>query len=168
EHAAEANDLMLITSTIGSLRQLSELEYPKIVEGVSRMEAILREDPSDIHAHSDFATRDRSRRVVEEVARQSKTTEWVVVRLAVELAQQAPVCSREGCIAYYLLDEGLPKLEKRIARRVPGRLRRLRFLYRHSTPVYQGTVVAVTVGIAGGFVLAAHALGVVSPLLLLL
>ena len=168
EHAAEANDLMLITSTIGSLRQLSELEYPEIVEGVSRMEAILREDPSGIHAHSDFATRDRSRRVVEEVARQSKTSEWVVARLAVELAQQAPVRSREGCIAYYLLDEGLPKLEKRIARRVPWRLRRLRFLYGHATPVYLGSLGAVTVGIAGGFVLAAHALGVVSPLLLLL
>src|SRR5437899_5133893 len=105
---------MLITSTIGSLRQLSELEYPKIVEAVSAMEAILREDPSGIHAHSDFATRDRSRRIVEEVARQSKTSEWDVARLAVELAEQARFRSREGCVAYYLLDEGLPNLEKRI------------------------------------------------------
>ena len=51
------------------------------------MEAILREDPSGIHARSDFATRDRCRRIVEESARQSKTSEWNVARLAVELAQ---------------------------------------------------------------------------------
>ena len=67
EHAEEANDLMFIATAIGSLRQLSELQYPKIVEAVSRMEAILREDPSGIHARSDFATRDRCRRIVEEV-----------------------------------------------------------------------------------------------------
>jgi cyclic beta-1,2-glucan synthetase len=138
EHAAEANDLMLITSAIGSLRQLSELQYPKIVEAVSRIEAILSEDPPGIHAHSDFATRDRSRCVVEEVARQSKTSEWIVERLAVELAQQAPLGSREGCIAYYLLDDGLPILEKRIARRVSWRLRKRRFLYRHATTLYLG------------------------------
>src|SRR5881398_808128 len=63
---------------------------------------------------------------------------------------------------------GMPHVEKRIARRVPWRLRRLRFLYGHATPVYLGSLGSVTVGIAGGFVLAAHALGVVSPLLLLL
>ena len=56
---------MLIAGAIGSLRQLSELQYPKIVESVSRMEAILREDPAGIHARSDFATRDQCRRVVE-------------------------------------------------------------------------------------------------------
>ena len=88
EHAEEANDLMFISTAIGSLRQLSELQYPKIVEAVSRMEAILREDPSGIHARSDFATRDRCRRVVEESARQSKTSEWDVARLAVQLAQR--------------------------------------------------------------------------------
>ena len=36
EHAEEANDQMSIASAIGSLRQLSELQYPKIVESVSR------------------------------------------------------------------------------------------------------------------------------------
>jgi hypothetical protein len=63
EHAEEANDLMSIASTIGSLRQLSELQYPKIVELVSGIDAVFRDDPADIYAQSDFATRDRSRQV---------------------------------------------------------------------------------------------------------
>ena len=121
DHTEEANDLMFISTAIGSLRQLSELQYPEIVEAVSRMESILREDPSDTHARSDFATRDRCRRVVEECARQSKTPEWDVARLAVQLAQSSPKDTLAGCVAFYLLDEGLAELERHIRRRLPCR-----------------------------------------------
>src|SRR5690242_21941847 len=89
ERTEEPNYLSLISSAIGSLRQLSELQYPRIVESVSRMEAILRQDPSGIHARSDFATRDRCRRVVEATARQSKVSEWDVTQLAVDLAHRS-------------------------------------------------------------------------------
>jgi cyclic beta-1,2-glucan synthetase len=166
EHAEEANELMFISTAIGSLRQLSELQYPKIVETVSRMEAILAEDPSGIHARSDFATRDRCRRVVEACARQSKTSEWNVARMALELAQRAGPGRREGCVAFYLLDEGLAELEKRVGRRLRGRERRLRFLHRHPALVYLGGIAALTIAIVSGFVFEAQAIGVSSPLML--
>ncbi len=166
EHAEEANDLMFISTAIGSLRQLSELQYPKIVETVSRMEAILREDPSGIHARSDFGTRDRCRRVVEESARQSKSSEWSVARLAIELAQGRASNSREGCVAFYLLDEGLLELERRVGRRLSWRERRLRFLYRHPALLYLGGIAILTIGIVTVFLFAAHAMGVSSPLML--
>ena len=168
EHTEEVNDLMSIASAIGSLRQLSELQYPKIVEAVSRMEAILREDPSGIHARSDFATRDRCRRVVEESARQSKTPEWTVARLVVELAGRAPRRSYQQCVAYYLLDEGLSELERCVGRRVPWRKRRLRFLYRHPTVLYLGGAAALTTGIASAFLHAAYTVEAVPPAMLLL
>jgi cellobiose phosphorylase len=167
EYAEEANDLMLIAGAIGSLRQLSELQYPKIVETVSRMEAILRQDPAGIHARSDFATRDSCRRVVEAVARQSKFSEWDVARLAVDLAQPAPRGSREQCVAYYLLDEGLPQLEKRLRRRIPWRERCLRFLHRHPTLLYLGSLAALTAGLSGAFRFALHSAGVASQGMLL-
>ncbi len=167
EHAEEANDLILIASAIGSLRQLSELQYPKIVEAVSRMEAILRQDPAGIHARSDFATRDRCRRIVEAVARQSKLSEWDVARLAVDLAQHAPRGSREQCVAYYLLDEGLPELEERLRRRIPQRELWLRFLHRHRTLLYLGSLAALTAGLSGAFRVAAHSAGVASQGMLL-
>ena len=168
EHAEEANDLISIASAIGSLRQLSELQYPKIVEAVSRMEAILREDPAGIHARSDFATRDRCRRVVEESARQSKSSEWSVARLVVELAARARRGSHQQCVAYYLLDEGLSELERLVGCRVPWRQRRLRFLRRHPTLLYLGAVAALTTGIAGAFLFAAYHMGTGSPAMLLL
>ncbi|MFN0101070.1 MAG: GH36-type glycosyl hydrolase domain-containing protein [Bryobacteraceae bacterium] len=167
EHADEANDLMLIASAIGSLRQLSELNYSKIVEAVSRMEAILREDPAGIHARGDFATRDRCRRVVEAAARQSKFSEWDVARLAVDIALKAPPGGREQCVAYYLLDDGLATLEKHLRRRVPAREMWLRFLYRHRTLLYLGGLAAITAGLLAIFRLAAQSAGVVSEWMLL-
>ena len=168
EHAEEASDLMFIAAGIGSLRQLSELDYPRIVEAVSRMDAILREDPSGIHARSDFATRDRCRQIVEGAARQSRTSELDVARIAVQLAQGAAHDSREGCVAFYLLDEGLAELEQRVGRRLLWRERRLRFLYRHPTLLYLGALAALTTGIAGAFLFGAHAMGVSSSLMLVI
>ncbi len=159
EHAEEANDLMLIGDAIGSLRQLSELQFPKIVEAVSRMEALLREDPAGIHSRSDFATRDRCRRTVEAIARHSGSTELEVARQVVEVAGQAPAESLPGCIAYHLLDDGLPALERRLGRRVPWRERQLRFLYRHPTLLYLGGLALLTVATGGGFLFAAHLAG---------
>lgn len=163
EQADEANDLMLISGAIGSLRQLSELQYPKIVEAVSRMEAILREDPSGIHARSDFATRDRCRRVVESVARESKSSEWDVARLAVDLAARAAAGRRERCVAYYLLDDGLPETEKRLRRRLLWRERSLRLVLRYRTLLYLGSLAALTAGLSGSFLFAAYSAGVISP-----
>src|SRR5689334_2296691 len=168
EHAEEANDLMLISDAIGSLRQLSELQYPKIVEAVSRMEAILRSDSAGIHARSDFATRDRCRRVVEAVARQSKCSELDVARTVVALSEQGRPGSLEQCTAYYLLDRGLPELESRLGRRVPLRERRLRFIYRNPALLYLGGLATLTLAIVGAFLYAAYIAAVALPLLVLL
>jgi len=168
EHTGEANDLMWIASAIGSLRQLSELQYPRIVEAVSRMDAILRGDPSGIHARSDFATRDRCRQTVERIARQSGSPEWDVARLAVTLAESAAEGSRERCVAYYLLDEGLSGLEKLLRCRVTWRERGLRALRRRPTFFYLGSFAAITAGIMAAFLFAAGSAGVTSQIMLLI
>jgi cyclic beta-1,2-glucan synthetase len=167
EHVEEANDLMLIGDAIGSLRQLSELRYPKIVEAVSHMEAILRTDPAGIHPRSDFSTRDRCRRTVEAIARHSSTPELEVARQVVEVASQANANTLDGCIAYHLLDDGLPALERRLHCRVSWRERQLRFFYRHPTLLYLGGLSLLTAAIGGGFLFAASIAGA-SPLTLFL
>jgi cyclic beta-1,2-glucan synthetase len=172
EHTEEANDLMLISAAIGSLRQLSELQYPKILEAVSGMEAILRGDPSGIHPRSDFATRDRSRQIVEETARQSKTSELEVARLAVQMAKAGESGSSgalsEGCVAFYLLDRGLTILEKRVKRRLSWRGRRLRLLRRHPSLFYFGGITLFTTGAVTALLYTAHAMTIRSPALLAL
>jgi len=168
EQAEEANDLMLIAAAVGSLRQLSELQYPKLVETVSRMESILRQDPAGIHASSDFATRDRARRQVEASARHSKKSESEVAQLAIELAQTGAAGSRENCVSYYLLDEGLSQLEMRLGCRIPLRERWQRFLLRHPTFVYLAGLATITVALSASFGYAAYSAGLESRFLLLL
>ncbi|HEX4999015.1 MAG TPA: glucoamylase family protein [Terriglobia bacterium] len=168
EHTEEANDLLFISTSIGSLRQLSELEYPKIVETVSLMESVLRGDPSGIHSRSDFATRDRCRQIIEEVARQSKTGELAVATMVVRLAGANDPGTREGCVAFYLLAEGIVELETHLGRRLSWRERRLRFLYRHPNLVYFGGLALLTTGILSAFLLAAQAAGAGSLMILAL
>jgi len=165
EHAEEANDLMLISDAIGSLRLLSELQYPKIVEAVSRMEAVLRSDPSGIHARSNFATRDRCRRAVEEVARQSNTAELAVARQVVDVAGKALPGSIPSSVAYHLLDDGRPELERQLRCRVPFRERRLRFIYRHPAILYLGGLGLISFAITAVFLSVAHSAGLATPML---
>jgi cyclic beta-1,2-glucan synthetase len=87
--------------------------------------------------------------------------------LAVNLAQTGPPGSREGCVAYYLVDDGLPELEKRLRRHIPWRERRLRFLRRYPALVYLGSLAALTAGVSSTFLFAAHRSGIVSPGMLL-
>jgi hypothetical protein len=111
-----------------SLRQLSELQYPKIVEAVSRMEAIA--PGPGRHSRSDFATRDLaagwSKR--QRASRSSPNGRGS--------AGGGPRATRSpAAVAVRSLppDEGLPELEKRLRRRIPWRERWLRFLHRHPT-----------------------------------
>ena len=58
-----------------SLRQLALLDWREIFEKLSRVEQLLRRDPSGVYAGMDFATRDRCRRAIEELARAAALTE---------------------------------------------------------------------------------------------
>ena len=70
-----------------SLRLLSAIDWNSFFEQSSRVEAILREDPSGIYRQQDFATSDRYRRMVETIARGSHADEIDVARCAIELAR---------------------------------------------------------------------------------
>ena len=157
EQTDESSELMLIAGAIGSLRELSELQYPRIVESVCRMERILQEDPAGIHGRSDFATRDRCRQAVETVA-----------RAAVQLARGGEEGSCKGCVGYYLLDAGKLELEARLESRVTWREGRLRFLRRYPTCVYIGTLVGLTTGLSTAFGVVAYRAGLASEGVLLL
>jgi len=85
-HNREAAERVSIANAFGSLRTLGQLDFTKIFEATSLVEAELRTDST--HAGSDFVTRDRSRKVVEQIARHSGTGEVEVSRRAVALARR--------------------------------------------------------------------------------
>src|SRR5919107_1455447 len=96
-----------------------------------------------------FATRDQYRHVVERIARRSRRDEAAVARDALELARAAPSngadqADRHQHVGYYLVDEGLPELERITGYRPHAGLRLYRWALRHPNVVFVGGVLAGT------------------------
>jgi len=108
---------MMMANSITSLRAIELMDWPAFVEEQSRVEAVLRTDPSGFYGRMTFATRDRYRHVVERVARRTRRPEEAVAQVAIAcaLAGQAEGRRdpRRGHVGYYLVDEGLAQFEAR-------------------------------------------------------
>ena len=74
---AAANQIS-IANSIGSLRFIGTMDWRNYVESLSVVEQTLREDPTEMHASQDFATRDRYRHVIEDVARGCSRSELAI------------------------------------------------------------------------------------------
>ena len=125
ETQEQAGDQVSISNSIGSLRFLGAMDWREFVEAMSVVEQTLREDPGGLYGRMDFATRDRYRHVVEEIAKGSPLSEAEVARKAIQLAHEAAagVGGRNGDddraahVGFYLIDEGRPRLEQAAAMR---------------------------------------------------
>lgn len=113
-----ATNQLSIANSIGSLRFIGAMDWKKYVESLSLVEQTLREDPAQVHALQDFATRDRYRHVIEDVARGSTQSEPAVARQVLALARAAAerlgADDRTAHIGYYLIDHGRPMLERMV------------------------------------------------------
>jgi cellobiose phosphorylase len=144
---AAANQIS-IANSIGSLRFIGAMDWKHYVESLSVVEQTLREDPMAMHASQDFATRDRYRHVIEDVARYSTRSEMAVAREAVALAQAASEQSgardRSAHVGYYLIDRGRPQLEHAVGCRQSWKARIGRACRRLSLPLYLGPILLLT------------------------
>jgi cyclic beta-1,2-glucan synthetase len=135
QHAREAAGVVSTANAFGSLRALSQIDFTKIFEDVSLVEAELRRDPSGVYAQSDFSTRDRCRGVVERTARYSGAGEVDVAKRAIELASRS-TAPETRYVAYYLLASGLSQLESDTKARIPAGVALRRNVHKHATLVY--------------------------------
>ena len=122
-----ATNQISIANSIGSLRFIGAMDWRDYVESLSVVEQTLREDPAGMYASQDFATRDRYRHVIEDVARLGSYNELDVAREAISLAQVAADGSstddRGAHVGFYLIDRGRQNLERIVGCRLPRRLR---------------------------------------------
>lgn len=146
-----ATNQISIANSIGSLRFIGAMDWKNYVEKLSVVEQTLCEDPAGMHARQDFATRDRYRHIIEDIARgcaRSSRIESVVAREAIVLAQAAAEQfgsdHRSAHVGYYLIDHGRQTLE----RAVGCRLSRNRWISRVSRHVrlflYLGPILLFT------------------------
>ena len=110
-------------NSITSLRFLGANDWRDFVETHSLVEQALRTDPAQVYGAMDFATRDRYRHGIEEIAKRSTLEEYEIAqRSRCGLAERASArgCSkaagpgadkRTSHVGYYLIDRGRQALE---------------------------------------------------------
>jgi Cellobiose phosphorylase len=144
---AGANQIS-IANSIGSLRFIDAMDWKDYVESLSVVEQKLREDPSGMHTSQDFATRDRYRHVIEDVARGSSHSELEVAREAIVLAQTAAELlsnnDRTAHVGYYLIDHGRHILERAVGCRLSWKLRVSRASRHFRLFLYLGPILLLT------------------------
>ena len=139
---SQAADQVSIGNCIGSLRLLGATDWRVFVEAMSAVEKRLAADPAGSYLKMDFATRDRYRHVVEEIARGSALSEEKVAQAALALAREG--VERASHVGYFLIGEGRTELEQAAKMRLPFSLRVRRATSRARYAVYAGSILALT------------------------
>ncbi len=147
---AAANQIS-IANSIGSLRFIGAMDWRNYVESLSVVEQTLREDPMGMYAGQDFATRDRYRHAIEDLARGSRhqsLTELEVAREAIVLAQAASQGlgskDRSAHVGYYLIDHGRETLEQAVGYCCSWRVRAGRASRHFGLLLYLGPIMVLT------------------------
>jgi cellobiose phosphorylase len=143
-----ATNQISIANSISSLRFIGTVDWRDFVESLSIVEQTLREDPTGMHASQNFATRDRYRHVIEEVARRCERSELNVARAAIALAQEAAECvganDRSAHVGYYLVDQGRQRLEQTVDCRLSWKTRASRALGNLRLLLYLSPILLLT------------------------
>ena len=143
-----ATNQISIANSISSLRFIGIMDWRDYVESLSVVEQTLREDPAGMHASQDFASRDRYRHVIEDVAKASSCSELAVAREAIALAQaaseQTSSNDRRAHVGYYLIDHGRQSLERAVGCHLAWNRRFIRACRHFRLFLYLGPILLLT------------------------
>ncbi|MCJ7815533.1 MAG: hypothetical protein MUP31_05725, partial [Xanthomonadales bacterium] len=133
----EMEEETIISRSVNTLRLLGNIDWREFFDAVSKLEVQLAKDPAGIYADMDFPTRDRYRKVIEEMAWKLGSSEIDIAAHVLSTADRASDHdTRRRHIGYHLVDRGKIELERSLGFR-PGRPERLRRLIRkHATVLY--------------------------------
>ena len=126
EHQRQVGTNVTVRNVITSMRLVSALDWAKIFESSSLVDAALRAETA--FAEMDFPTRNRYRHAIERLARGSGRSELHVVQRAIAAAKRsaadstpirATTVEREQEPGYYLIANGRQEFEKELGFRAP-------------------------------------------------
>jgi len=150
EHQRQAAAQVTVGNIITSMRLLSTLDWNDFFEKVSLIEPLLGQDPAGVYARMEFASRDRYRHIIERISKRTRISELDIAQWAVNLAAETKEESGpKKHVGYYLIDSGLFLLEARFGYQPNPTERLRRFLLRHATGTYLGTLAFLTLLIVG-------------------
>ena len=164
ESQNQAADQVSVSHCIASLRFLSAKDWKEFVESLSLVEVTLRTDPAGVYPRMDFSTRDRYRHSVEALARHGRFSEVEVAQKAVHLSlirsRLSGAEDRASHVGFYLIDKGLPLLERAAKARWQWRTAIARCIRRFPLTFYAGGIGTLTALATVGFFRQAQAFDV--------
>jgi cyclic beta-1,2-glucan glucanotransferase len=148
EHQRQAVAQVTVANAVSSLRLCATLDWQEYVEAVSLVEQVLQRDPAGAYGRMDFLSRDAQRKAVEELAEPSGEGQVRVALKAIESARQAAatgsMADRAAHVGYHLIDRGRADLEADLAFRPRAGTWLRRFVLRHPSSLYLGSIGATT------------------------
>jgi len=162
ENQRHATDQVSTGNTVTSLRFCATLDWSRFVELVSPVEEILRRDPAGVYPRMDFASRDRYRHAVEDLAEPTGEAQVRVALRTVESARRAAeqkgIGDRAAHVGYHLVGPGRRGLEIDVAYRPRLGQRLRRWGFAHATAAYLGSIGLLTgFGVFGAYAYAGAA-----------
>jgi cyclic beta-1,2-glucan synthetase len=149
EHQQQAADQVSIANAITSIRLLDALEWREFFERVSVVEQVLREDPAGVYPRMEFASRDRYRHTVEELAQRSDLDETGVAEAVISRCLEAlaadPADSVGSHVGHYLISHGRYDFERSVGYRPSVRERIHRGPLSARGAIYWGVLGGTTV-----------------------
>ena len=175
EHQRQAAMNVTVRNVIISMGLASALDWAGFFESVSLVDEVLRADTT--YAAMDFATRDRYRHAIEDLARGSERSELEVALEALLHAKRPGVGvpraddvpdRRQEDPGFYLIGNGRLAFERALGFRASATRRLLRAYVAAATPGYLGTIILLSGFILAPPLLAAAVSGIGPASLLLL
>lgn len=142
ENQMQAADQLSISNSINGLRFLSSHDWREFVEEASLVEKILRKD--DTYTRMDFYTRDQYRHALERIAKKGNLSEMAIANKLVQLASGSTAAEKTAHIGYYLVDKGLPVIEKFAKVRLSFREKCRKFFNKIPLAGYTGAILVLT------------------------
>ena len=163
ESQNQAADQVSMSNSIGSLRFLSAMDWREFVETMSVVEHVLRSDPADVYNKMDFATRDRYRHVVEEIAKRSPHSEDEIAQRAIQFAGDGVAHSggddRTIHVGFYLIGKGRSLLEHAVGLRPSAKIILGRLARRCPLALYCGAILVLTALLTAAVLVTVHGYG---------
>ena len=138
EHMRQAQERQSISCAITSLRDMGRIDWAPLLESLSPVEMLLREDPSAVYERMDADSRSLYRLQVARFAHASPFSETLIARMALECAQARGSAQDDPLsqhVGFYLLDAGESELWARLGE-MPARVRMRLFGQRHAHLLY--------------------------------
>jgi cyclic beta-1,2-glucan synthetase len=153
--AQDASDEQVVANGVRSLHMLLNQDWEALFEELSQVEQTLRRDPAGIYPHMDFDTRDRYRKRVETLAKETDKEELEIAQdavgaarenrsLSVEDGELSTAVERTTHVGHVLVGDGRDELEDQLGHRPPWAVRVRRWLAARAIALYIGVVSAST------------------------